>query len=267
MSQLNITLCQLNLQWENPSKNLQQIDQLLASELTEPTDLIVLPEMFTSGFSMDNRKLAEHMSGATVSWMQQTAINHNCAVAGSIPVLVDGKANNNNIVNRLVFTTASSIEYYDKKHLFSMAGEHKRYQAGKVQKIVSWRDWRINLQVCYDLRFPAWSRNTNKADGYDLLLYVANWPEKRRNHWRQLLIARAIENQTYVVGVNRVGTDGNGIDYSGDTLLVDYLGELAVDLKAKAQLYQYTVDKVAQQNYQKKFPALADADSFTLLDK
>jgi omega-amidase len=256
MTKLTVTLAQLNLQWENPKKNLKQITALLDNQLTDETDLIVLPEMFTSGFTMDNVKIAEAINGNSVNWLSDTANKYNCAITGSIPI-----AENGDIYNRLIFATPDSLEYYDKKHLFSIAGEHERYKAGNKLKIVNWRGWRINLQVCYDLRFPVWSRN---QQSYDLLLYVANWPERRRDHWRNLLVARAIENQAHVIGVNRVGIDGKNISYSGDSLLLNHLGEVVQDCVNSEGLYSQTIDLDEQNVYQTKFPAYKDADKFSL---
>jgi predicted amidohydrolase len=256
MTKLTVTLAQLNLQWENPEQNLMQIAKLLEHQLTDRTDLIILPEMFTSGFTMDNVKIAETMDGNSVNWLINIAKQYNCAVTGSIPI-----AENGDIYNRLIFATPDSLHYYNKKHLFSMAGEHKRYKAGNKVKIVSWRGWRINLQVCYDLRFPVWSRN---QQNYDLLLYVANWPKRRGNHWRSLLIARAIENQTHVIGVNRVGIDGKKIRYSGDSLLLNHLGDQLQDCGSREGLYTQSINLDEQNAYQKQFPAHRDADNFTL---
>lgn len=256
MTKLTVTLAQLNLQWENPSQNLAQITTLLESQLVRKTDLIVLPEMFTSGFTMDNVKIAETMNGNSVNWLKDTAKKYNCAITGSIPITVNG-----DIYNRLIFATPDSLDYYDKKHLFSMAGENERYKAGHELKIVSWRGWRINLQVCYDLRFPVWTRN---QQNYDLLLYVANWPERRRAHWRNLLVARAIENQAHVIGVNRVGIDGKNISYSGDSLLLNHLGEAVQDCDNSEGLYSQTIDLDEQNTYQRRFPAYKDADEFSL---
>ncbi len=221
MRDLKVSLIQCQLVWESPADNRKQIAESVAS-LDTSTDLVVLPEMFTTGFSMNALANAEQPGGATEEWLQSLANQYDCAITGSIAVHgADG------VYNRMLFVTPQNTHYYDKRHLFRMAGEHRRYCAGEERVIVSWRDWRILLQVCYDLRFPVFSRNLND---YDLALYVANWPEKRRSHWRQLLIARAIENQACVVGVNRLGSDANGWDYSGDSLAVAADGELLIDL-------------------------------------
>jgi predicted amidohydrolase len=256
MKKLTVALAQLNLQWEQPQQNLKQITALLENQLIDGTDLIVLPEMFTSGFTMDNVKIAETMNGNSIQWLINTAKKYNCAVTGSMPVI-----ENDDIYNRLIFATPDGLDFYDKKHLFCMAGEDERYKAGNELKIVDWHGWRINLQICYDLRFPVWCRNKNN---YDLLLYVANWPERRRDHWRSLLVARAIENQTHVIGVNRIGVDGNNISYSGDSLLLNHYGELMQDCFNGEGLYTQSIDLNQQNTYQQQFPVHKDADEFSL---
>jgi omega-amidase len=253
MKNLSVTLIQCELVWENPEQNRLQIQNRIEA-LTQATDLIVLPEMFTSGFSMNAIKNADHPGGVTEQWLQSLAQTYDCAIAGSIAVQVDG-----DVFNRLLFVTPNAVEYYDKRHLFRMAGENKHYKAGQKRVIVHWRSWRINLQVCYDLRFPVFSRNCND---YDLLLYVANWPAPRSNHWRQLLIARAIENQSCVVGVNRVGSDANGLDYSGDSLAIASNGVILYDMNDKRDGAR--VELIAEELllYREQFPFYLDAVSF-----
>jgi omega-amidase len=253
MQNLTVNLVQCELAWEDPDSNKQQIGSSIAA-IQKPTDLIVLPEMFTTGFSMEAIKNAEAPGGPTELWMRQLAIQYQCAIAGSIAVRID-----NSVFNRLLFVTPDKTWHYDKRHLFRMAGEHKRYSSGQQRVIVQWRDWRINLQVCYDLRFPVFSRN---RDDYDLLLYVANWPAKRSIHWRQLLIARAIENQACVVGVNRVGEDANGISYSGDSLAITEDGSLCSDMKNIRDVVQVEFDMAQLMAYRDKFPCHLDADAF-----
>lgn len=253
MENLSVTLIQCELFWENPEDNRRQIQQRIEA-LSLPTDLIVLPEMFTTGFSMNAIKNAEHPGGTTEQWLQSLAQTYDCAIAGSIAVQVDG-----DVYNRLLFATPDTVEYYDKRHLFRMAGENKHYTAGQKRVIVNWRGWRINLQVCYDLRFPVFSRN--RGD-YDLLLYIANWPATRRNHWRQLLIARAIENQSCVVGVNRVGDDANGLNYSGDSLAIAGNGDIVHDMNDKQGCVQLELSAQALLLYREQFPFHMDADSF-----
>src|SRR5574337_503960 len=219
MENLNITLIQSNLHWENIDKNLQQFSEKMAT-VKEPTDLIVLPEMFSTGFSMNSKNLSEGMNGKTLLWMRKHCKEKGCAITGSVII-----SENGNYFNRLIWMWADgSYEIYNKRHLFQMANEDNYYTPGKYRKVVELKGWKICPLICYDLRFPVWSRNTWKKtskfikDGgreiiaeYDVLIYVANWPERRAHPWKSLLVARAIENQSYVIGVNRVGSDGNGV--------------------------------------------------------
>ncbi len=255
MRDLDVTLIQCELAWEQAEDNRRQIGQMI-DKLQHSSDLIVLPEMFTTGFSMNALANAEEPGGATQQWLLDTAQRLDCAVTGSIAVHDDG-----GVYNRMLFATPNGVEYYDKRHLFRMAGEHQRYLPGTQRVIVNWRDWRINLQVCYDLRFPVFSRSLGD---YDLMLYVANWPAKRRLHWRQLLIARAIENQACVVGVNRIGRDANGLDYSGDSLAIAADGLLLADMTNENGAARVTLDGAALQNYREGFPCQLDADRFAL---
>ena len=256
MQNLVVTMIQCELAWEKPSDNRQQIGALIAG-LEQPTDLIVLPEMFTTGFSMNALVNAEYPGGDTERWMREIARENDCAVTGSIAAQENGR-----VFNRMLFVTPKEVTHYDKRHLFRMAGEDERYAAGSARVVVNWRDWRINLQVCYDLRFPVFSRN--RGD-YDLLLYVANWPEKRRQHWRQLLIARAIENQSCAIGVNRIGADAKGLTYSGDSLVVSADGTLVKDAENSSGACTTTLDAAALTAYRKSFPCHLDADDFDLI--
>jgi omega-amidase len=199
---------------------------------------------------------AEEVGGTTEQWMLEQASANNCAVTGSIAV-----RKGENVYNRMLFASPEGIEFYDKRHLFRMAGEHKRYASGKERVSVSWRDWRINLQVCYDLRFPVFSRNQGD---YDLQLFVANWPAKRSYHWRQLLIARAIENQACVVGVNRIGSDANGMDYQGDSLAISANGTILEDLQDRSEVAQVVLSAKELTEYREAFPCHLDADNFAL---
>ena len=255
MHDLNITMMQCELAWENPADNRSQMAAAIEA-LSEPTDVIVLPEMFTTGFSMNALGNAEEPGGATEQWLRALAVQHNCAVTGSIAVRAEDE-----VYNRMLFATPEALYHYDKRHLFRMAGEHKRYAAGDQRVIVSWRGWRILLQVCYDLRFPVFSRN---REDYDLALYVANWPAVRSYHWRALLIARAIENLACVVGVNRIGSDANGLDYCGDSLAVAADGELLCDARNENGTAQVTLNGAALLHYREKFPCQLDADGFQL---
>jgi predicted amidohydrolase len=252
---LDVLLVQCELAWEQPEDNRRQIQGLIDSQQAA-VDLIVLPEMFTTGFSMNAVANAESPGGATEQWLQQLARDRNCALTGSIAVQGDG-----GVYNRMLFATPDGVQHYDKRHLFRMAGEHKRYLAGKERVIVDWRGWRILLQVCYDLRFPVFSRNLGD---YDLALYVANWPASRRRHWRQLLIARAIENQACVLGVNRIGSDARGMDYSGDSLAIAADGSLLADLESHANTTRLSLDANMLEDYREGFPCHLDADEFRL---
>jgi len=254
VSNLTVSLIQTELAWESPEENRAQLGEQIAA--LPASDLIVLPEMFTTGFSMNALANAEQEAGPTEDWMRDIARQRDCAVSGSIAVRVGDR-----VYNRMLFVSADDTAVYDKRHLFRMANEHQRYAAGDRQVIVPWRGWRVNLQVCYDLRFPVWMRN--RGD-YDLLLCVANWPAKRAHHWRSLLIARAIENQAAAVGVNRVGSDVNGLDYSGDSLAITADGTILADPGDARTAETVEFDWAAQQTYREKFPCHMDADSFRL---
>lgn len=255
MQDLTISLIQCELAWEAPADNRAQMEASL-DKLPEEVDLVVLPEMFTTGFSMNALANAEPPGGPTERWLMAQAQRLDCAITGSIAVK-DGEA----VYNRMLFAMPGQCHHYDKRHLFRMAGEHKRYSAGTQRVIVNWRGWRILLQVCYDLRFPVFSRN---RDDYDLALYVANWPAPRRLHWRQLLIARAIENLACVVGVNRIGEDAKGLEYAGDSLAVAADGELLADLQEADKTATVTLSGDALARYRQRFPAQQDADAFML---
>lgn len=255
MRDLTLTLVQTELAWEAPADNRQHIEVLLAQH-PRRSDLVVLPEMFTTGFSMNALANAEEPGGETEQWMQALARERDCAVTGSIAVKADG-----GVFNRMLFATPEKVTVYDKRHLFRMAGEHKRYAAGEERVIVAWRGWRILLQVCYDLRFPVFSRN---REDYDLALYVANWPAARRLHWRALLLARAIENQACVAGVNRIGSDARGLDYSGDSLAIAGDGEILADLENDNGAVSLVLSGAALEDYRERFPCHLDADAFTL---
>jgi omega-amidase len=255
MRNLAVTLIQCELAWEQPADNRRQIGALI-DNLDGGTDLIVLPEMFTTGFSMNALANAEEPGGATEQWLLHVARQRDCAVTGSIAV-----REGNGVYNRMLFATPTGVQHYDKRHLFRMAGEDQRYLPGQERVIVEWRDWRINLQVCYDLRFPVFSRN---REDYDLLVYVANWPQQRRYHWRQLLIARAIENLACVVGVNRIGADARGLSYSGDSLAIAADGTILLDTLDANGTARVILDRAALHTYRETFPCQLDADRFQL---
>jgi predicted amidohydrolase len=255
---LSVTLVQAPLAWQDPPANRRRFTAIIAA-LPGLGDLIVLPEMFTTGFTMEPEHHAETMDGPSIAWMAQTAHRHGVTLCGSL-VIRDA----NSFRNRLIWMTAGGeMAWYDKRHLFRMANEDQHYSAGSGRQIVEIKDWRICPLICYDLRFPVWSRGAN---AFDLQVFVANWPAARRSAWRALLPARAVENQCYCIGVNRVGTDGNGVAYSGDSLAADPLGNVIADLGAAEQSVTVRLDGVALLRYREKFPAWRDADAFRLLD-
>ena len=254
---MQVTLIQAPLIWENPKSNRDYFEAKINS-ITENIDLIVLPEMFTSGFTMSPETVAETMQGETITWLKALAKARNCAFTGSLVIKENG-----NFYNRLVFVFPSGeIQFYDKRHLFAFAGEDQHYTAGAKRLIASVKGWKINLQVCYDLRFPVWARQ--QGEEYDVLLYVANWPEKRNHAWKTLLTARAIENQCYTIGVNRVGIDGNNIAHSGDSLIVGPLGEVLYHCAYKEDVFTITLQKQELTTARNQFPFWKDADFFQI---
>jgi omega-amidase len=260
-SELKVSLVQGATRWHDPAGNRDYYGALMAP--LKGSDLILLPETFTSGFSNEAIHNAETMEGSTVAWLREQARSLDAAVCGSVQLRVEGK-----VYNRLLFATPDGeLKHYDKRHLFRYAGEHERYAAGAERLIVDWRGWRICPLVCYDLRFPVYSRNAHRDDrfDYDLLLFVANWPTARREPWRTLLRARAIENLSYCAGLNRVGTDGNGLSYSGDSAVVDFLGQPLVELGAQEQVITVALDAAALAAHRERFPAWMDADEFRLV--
>ena len=256
MNKMNALLVQAQLGWKDPSANRHHIANLLDSA-SGRFDLAVIPETFTTGFLGDDDDDAEDMGGPTVSWMLEQCQKHQCALAGSAVITENGHR-----YNRMIFATPDGVlGHYDKRHLFSYGGEDRRYTAGTERVIVNFRGWRINLQVCYDLRFPAWCRN--RGD-YDLMLLVANWPRKRVAHWSTLLHARAMENQSWVIGVNRVGEDGNGFVYPGCSVAHDPLGETPAKLGAEEECRLVELDLERLNSVRSTFPFLNDADTFEI---
>ena len=255
---MKITLLQSNLIWEDKDANLQSFENQIQN-INQKTDLIILPEMFTTGFSMHPEKWAEEHKGSTFKKMQNWAKSNQSAVLGSLIV-----KENNKYYNRAYFVFPDgTFQYYDKRHLFRMAKENEHYSSGNNRVIVEYKGWRIFPLICYDLRFPVWSRNNLN---YDLLIYVANWPERRSKPWKTLLQARAIENLSYVVGLNRVGKDGNGIEHSGDSALIDFKGDVLSNIQAhKTQSQTLELDKEALESFRRKFPAHADSDEFDIV--
>ena len=257
MNTLKITTFQAYLFWENIDKNLQNLGLRLSS-IREKTDLIVLPEMFSTGFSMNTEKLAEEMGGKTMQWMHQQARKFDCVVTGTLIIKEKSK-----FYNRLIWMRADgSYEQYDKRHLFSMANEDQYFTAGTKKLFVELAGWRICPVICYDLRFPVWLRNQEPE--YDILLIVANWPERRSLHWRTLIPARAIENQSFVVAVNRVGHDGNEVYHSGDSMCIDPAGKVIYYKPNDEDLYTFSISKEDVEKARKEFPFLNDSDDFKL---
>jgi omega-amidase len=259
MNDLRVTIIQTHLFWEAVDENLAHFDSKLKA-VKEPTDIIVLPEMFTTAFTMNPKVFAEEHGGKGLQWMLQKATDKNCVIVGSISVKADQK-----FYNRLYWAMPDGTYlYYDKRHLFQMGKEDVYYTSGTKKLIVDYKGWKICPLVCYDLRFPVWSRNT-KDSIYDVLIYVANWPAVRSYPWKQLLIARAIENQTYVVGVNRVGDDGNDIAHSGDSCIINPRGELVTKINAGEDVSETVVlDYRYLEEFRKVFPVLSDGDDFRI---
>jgi omega-amidase len=254
---MNVSIIQTDLFWESPAKNREMFDEKI-STLENDIDLIVLPEMFSTGFSMSPEKLAEKWQGPTVKWMQRVATSQKVAIAGSLIVEETSK-----FYNRLVFVHPDGkIDYYNKRHLFRMSGEHNFYDTGDSRVVITYKDFKILLLVCYDIRFPVWSRNRND---YDMILVVANFPEPRRNAWNSLLPARAIENQAYVIACNRVGKDGNGVNYSGDSQIIDPTGKI-IKLGKQNESQIITANLLLQEliTFRNSFPTHMDADSFII---
>ncbi|ULC60037.1 amidohydrolase [Flaviramulus sp. BrNp1-15] len=254
---LKIAMIQSNLVWENPEQNRINFTKKIES-ISEEVDIIVLPEMFTSGFTMNASKVAETMEGETITWMQHLSSKKNAAIVGSIVI-----KDNNNFYNRLLFITPKGdITFYDKRHTFTLAGEDKVYSAGTKKRIIDYKGWKICPLICYDLRFPVWARNT---EDYDVLMYVANWPKPRISAWDTLLKARAIENMCYCVGVNRVGVDGVNSEYSGHSAVYNVLGNEIICFKPNNEDIQIvTLEKRHIEAYRNKLKFLNDRDAFTI---
>jgi omega-amidase len=256
MQNLRLSLIQSEIHWHKIGANLGMFEEKIWS-LKGKTDIIVLPEMFQTGFSMENTILAEPMNFTTFKWMKQLAAQTEAVITGSFMVKEEGK-----VFNRLIWMQPNGEwKKYDKRHLFRMADEHEHFDFGTEKLIVEWKGWKICPMVCYDLRFPVWSRNVNLA--YDVSLYVANWPAVRINAWDALLKARAIENVSYAVGLNRVGIDGNGIEYNGHSAVYSPKGE-TLAFSDSEEIITLTLDKTALDEFRAKFPAHLDADQFNL---
>jgi predicted amidohydrolase len=253
---MKIALIQSSLFWENPKQNRDYFEEKI-NTVNDDLDLIVLPEMFTSGFTMNPENVAETMQGETVSWLKVLAKAKNSAITGSLVI-----KENSNFYNRMVFVFPSGkIQFYDKKHLFTLAGEDKVFTSGTQKIIVDYLGWEICLQVCYDLRFPVFSRN---SEDYDLLIYVASWPKIRINAWDALLKARAIENMCYAIGVNRTGEDNNGYQYTGHSQVVDFLGNCMVEPVESESIFYAELNKEKMMLTRQKLGFLNDRDAFEI---
>ncbi|MES1226513.1 MAG: amidohydrolase [Bacteroidota bacterium] len=269
MSTLSITIIQSILHWQNKPANLAMFEQKI-NEIKERTEIVVLPEMFNTGFSMQPALLAERMDGETVAWMKRIAVEKKIILTGSLIIEEDG-----HYYNRLVWMLPNGqCGVYDKRHRFAYAGEDEEFTAGSKRLIASVKGWKINLMVCYDLRFPVWARQSPLPPGdvkqepvpeYDVLVYVANWPERRNHAWKTLLQARAIENQCYVVGANRVGDDGNNIHYIGESMIIDPLGEVLYTKAQEEDVFTIVLQKEKLDEIRSKMPFWKDADSFSIL--
>lgn len=257
MSNLNVSVVQCELHWESPEENRSSIEKHL-NPLSN-TDVIVLPEMFTTGFSMRPEQIAEdhHSSMASLAWMQGLAEKHQAAITGSISVKEEGA-----YFNRMYWVEPEGkVVWYNKRHLFTFANEDDHYSPGTARVVVEWRGWKILLQVCYDLRFPVYMRNQieHGAPQYDAAIFVANWPAVRSHPWKTLLLARAIENQCFVVASNRVGEDGNGISYSGDSAIIDPKGDYLIEAQPyRTQIIQHDLEWESLEAFRAKFPVLFD---------
>ena len=264
MASLTITTIQPDLVWEDKTANLRHLEAQILSIPGDP-EVVVLPEMFSTGFSMRPGILAESMDGPTVTWMRGIAARRGIILTGSVIIEEEGQ-----YFNRLIWMLPNGqFGQYDKRHRFAYAGENEHYTAGNKRLIASVKGWRILLLVCYDLRFPVWSRQTSPEPAdtaleYDLILYVANWPERRALAWKTLLQARAIENQSFVVGVNRVGNDGNKIYHSGDSMIIGPLGEILYHGLAREEVHTLTLEKEKLAEVRQKFPFWRDADQFAI---
>lgn len=253
---LRVSLIQQDLVWEDAAANRARFEEVIAP-LAGHTDLVLLPEMFTTGFSMNAPALAEPLEGPTLAWMRRWSADLRAALAGSV-IIRAGE----HYYNRLLWVTPDGdLGHYDKRHCFTLAGEHRVYTAGRERVVLEWRGWRIFPQICYDLRFPVWSRNDLD---YHLLLYVANFPARRAHAWRSLLPARAIENQCYVAAVNRVGQDGLGADYAGDSAIYDYAGRALATLGDQSAVVTLTLDLRELLKFRESYAFLADRDAFQL---
>lgn len=266
MSSLTFTLIQTNLHWEDRAANLSMLETKILN-IGEKTEVVILPEMFNTGFSMKPELLAETMGGTSIQWMKRISATKKIILTGSLMIEENGS-----YYNRLVWMLPNGqMGYYDKRHLFAYANEHQHYTAGSKRFIASVKGWKINMIVCYDLRFPVWTRQSTKAESdttaleYDVVVCVANWPERRSHAWKTLLQARAIENQSFCIGVNRVGSDGNDIYYSGDSMVVNAVGEVIYHKANDEDVFTITLQKKDLDIVRSKMPFWKDSDPFMII--
>ena len=253
MAKLRITIVQSHIYWDSPAKNMNHIEAKLSN--AKQSDLIILPELFNTAFNVTND--GENMSGETVQWMSSLASKLDALIIGSLIINEKGKK-----YNRLIcMNPDGSHQYYDKRHLFDLMNESSYFTAGKNRLIINFKGWKLCPLICYDLRFPVFSRNNEE---FDILIYVANWPASRINHWNKLLVARAIENQCFVAAVNRVGSDINGVEFSGHSSLIDYNGDIIYRGNNNEQLKTFTINKADLNSGRSKLPFLKDVDSFVI---
>ena len=261
MSTLTISGIQSFLNWEDPVANLNMFEEKI-KKVSDKTEILILPEMFNTGFSMKPELFAETMEGETVKWMKRIAAEKKIILTGSIII-----EENKEYFNRLIWMLPNGQHgVYDKRHLFAYAGEHEQFTPGSKRLIASAKGWKINLLICYDLRFPVWARQQNQEDGpeFDLLIFVANWPDRRIQAWKTLLQARAIENQCYVIGVNRVGKDGNDINHNGCSMVVDPMGEVLYQKENDEDIFTITLEKEKLTEVRAKLPFWKDGDLFNI---
>ncbi len=265
MQDLKVSIIQTKLHWENPEANRKMFEKKI-SLINEPVDLVILPEVFTTGFTMDPADYAEPYKEDTFRWMKQLAAEKNFVLVGSMPTLDNGR-----FYNRLVWMQPNGNHYkYDKKHLFKFAGETKKYTPGKERVVVEYKGWKFLLLICYDLRFPVWCKNIYSPEtgfDYDCIINIANWPAPRSHPWNVLLMARAIENQAYVIGVNRTGKDGNNVEYSGNSAIINPLGINLSDIKANEEKTEtINMPREKLDNFREKFKVADDWDKFKLIE-
>ena len=262
MQNINLTLIQSDIYWEDITANLAAFEEKIW-KISEQTDVIILPEMFTTGFSMSTKSIAESMNMTTFKWMKQLSIQTGAVITGSYIVTA-----NHNYFNRLIWMQPDGeFLFYDKKHLYRNSGESLNFVAGKEKIIPTWRGWKFCPLICYDLRFPIWSRNIwkNEQSLYDCLIYVANWPEPRHNAWQTLLKARAIENLSYCVGVNRIGKDENRLKYLGGSSLIDFKGNIIFEAENNNEIITLSLDRKKLNDFRAEFPFYLDTDNDLIL--